>query len=123
MRCRGFPLLLLGLQLLPAPTFAAAIRGKGKRWTQGSTFVISDWQQPEAAAGDGWEPHWDARVREMAAANFTVLMGSMSSGRLPTPTLNKTTIQARRGQHVIPTDSVDCGARPRSLHKYTSDST
>jgi hypothetical protein len=90
--------LLLGLQLLPAPTFAAAIRGKGKRWTQGSTFVISDWQQPEAAAGDGWEPRWDARVREMAAANFTVLMGSMSSGRLPMPMLNKTTIQARRGQ-------------------------
>jgi hypothetical protein len=65
------------------------------KWNQGSTFVISNWEAPQAAPGDGWAQRWDHAVQEMAAANFTVLMGGSGSGRLPTPGgLNKSAIQA-----------------------------
>ena len=65
------------------------------KWNQGSTFVISNWEAPQAAPGDGWAQRWDNAVQEMAAANFTVLLGGSGSGRLPTPGgLNKSTIQS-----------------------------
>ena len=69
---------------------------EGRKWTQGSTFVISAWQGPHIPEEpDGWAERWDESVKLMSDANFTVLLGGAGSSRTPTPALNKTTIEAQ----------------------------
>ena len=49
---------------------------EGRKWTQGSTFVISAWQGPHIPEEpDGWAERWDERVKQFSDANFTVLLG------------------------------------------------